>query len=1667
MEERHPYYDEYKVFVEDLYADGEFIKEMVQLYEDLCVTQAPTWQTHGSVMNDQQASLWMLQNLREQCELLEIFILFYKNCECPAEQIVEFAAKFKRQAFGRRQLNKHLLDVSAESLLDRIGFLQVMLLVEGMNLEEMLKCCANISLTDHHVFKSKDFSSLNKLLSALGDNACHGPLLLMWSAVQQLWDPHATTVIKKLGNKAMELRVFTYLKTHLEQDPFSGKTKGEGKGRQEGDERGQGGGGVEKGVKRGGRGGEGGGEGGGARGGPGAAGAPAPPGAGMVANVCYGITYSLLSTVLTLFHEESLGQTLELYALISTLLKKCFLASNFWEIGMMEGIGSLLQSALTLFPLESGPLLQLLTALAIASKDSAAKVVLCLKQMSFFMEMDEAMNLIQTEDKTIWCLAQDRHPYGPGLMIIPQGTRGRLCPEREPGVHEIQWEVPYDGWTVFVGEIRTLLQQVSQGAGMVQPALLHRVVDICGVLHGVLQSNPKGVEQMVSQLPELLHLVYQVIQRFCLLSMPSLELIAVCLRILTEVARTRPKEVWHGLQQTGLLPFAMEPFTDIVRAASGSGLNTGRYGSLLAGFECTTGRYSVTTALLQLLPILIKPLHKEGTVDELMPCVLFVAREIFPVFQKWRYYEANTRIKIGQQCLEIFHCALNILGQDIPLDQGNGVSLRDMCVHCLLFTESGRTLLDIISLGVDTVELALASQHSSVEGEGTELVQLVLKAFSVLNRLLLLRPPTSAPSPVEHVLSVQPANEASRHVAATIAQYVFHRHDPRLPTLTTLLLKRLAQVFPMSILACLGNDAESIRDMYLARLHSNTEDIQLKVVILELLSVCVETQPGLIEMFINMQSKDKEKKQVTMSCLQTVQSLISAKKQGTYHCPSELLCAALEFLHALWEGRQEVAMSVLTEKDDFWQNVCLSLTRDLKMFSDKEVNPQVLNKETDAVSYIMRIIAMEQFTAMASNKMDKKLEAVMADILNKGRLDYWSQYLCDSMKLSSKLAISMAADDPWPDNDCVDSTLKLLLAWRHLILVLASSKREPLSVKTECRQKLLNHLLEGIESQFCNNLTVVHVKLAAVASAFYLTLLKHWIRSVNDWCHTIEQLQAILTHICTSNDNLIPSVLVGIMASLTHVLQHLATNKVQCVERHHLQSLVPIVCSVLQLNTNQLPMPVPTDQVPDKKQKARLDVQLKLQVVSICLLEELIASLDATDTWLPIVKQHSLLECLLASAQVWIQALQGIKYVRSVLMLFLALSKYPEAATALTMTGLSQQLCVSFCRLYAVDHPTVAPSNVKPVKVISAMSDCATWVGVYNLGIELTVAMLTTLKFSFLDDAFNFVGVHQDRLKHSLECVGVILSEAALIEAEHTCRFLCELSRYRQQWHLHLPEVLNSLMLCVCQVIQRTVALLARPRLLQHLLEKANGRDSSVKIGHDKLLMTPHARRLSQQSSNEDVDWPSNELVQTQTRLLQLLSHCLASLRHFTPDLCEILLDNMFDVSQYEPLLQISFNSPSVEQDSSLSFGTLITCVNTCMRIIMKMDAKNSSPLKSLKPDSSTRRELVVFVLENALNVIMSQAVHNLRNPQLSTRDKQLVKRELSAELNSFLMVVQRHLRRGGASSPAGGTASNQPFMASQVSVTGSRSQLHTSFSSSNDQAYFKMVDAFVRQVLR
>ena len=44
-------------------------------------------------------------------------------------------------------------------------------------------------------------------------------------------------------------------------------------------------------------------------------------------------------------------------------------------------------------------------------------------------------------------------------------------------------------------------------------------------------------------------------------------------------------------------------------------------------------------------------------------------------------------------------------------------------------------------------------------------------------------------------------------------------------------------------------------------------------------------------------------------------------------------------------------------------------------------------------------------------------------------------------------------------------------------------------------------------------------------------------------------------------------------------------------------------------------------------------------------------------------------------------------------------------------------------------------------------------------------------------------------------------------------------------------------------------------------------------------------------------------------------------------------------------------------------------------------------------------RPMVMFVMENALMLTMTQVMRCIRDPNLSQRDKQLLKRELGAEL--------------------------------------------------------------------
>lgn len=70
---------------------------------------------------ERQVSRWFLQCLREQSLLLEIIFLYYAYFEMSTSDLLSFTKLFKEQGFGLRQTNRHLVDKSMDTLVDRIG----------------------------------------------------------------------------------------------------------------------------------------------------------------------------------------------------------------------------------------------------------------------------------------------------------------------------------------------------------------------------------------------------------------------------------------------------------------------------------------------------------------------------------------------------------------------------------------------------------------------------------------------------------------------------------------------------------------------------------------------------------------------------------------------------------------------------------------------------------------------------------------------------------------------------------------------------------------------------------------------------------------------------------------------------------------------------------------------------------------------------------------------------------------------------------------------------------------------------------------------------------------------------------------------------------------------------------------------------------------------------------------------------------------------------------------------------------------------------------------------------------------------------------------------------------------------------------------------------------
>ncbi|XP_078082449.1 nucleoporin NUP188 isoform X2 [Mustelus asterias] len=1592
QDERHPYRIEYSKCVDKL--EKELVVNYRKQFEELFKTEAPTWETHGNLMSERQVSRWFVQCLKEQALILEIIFLYYAYFEMGPEDLLAFAQIFKEQGFGTRQTNRHLVDESMDGLVDRIGYFSTLTLVEGMDIDFLCKCALEERVEQHQFANAREVcQEMDKLLLTLGDIPHHAPVLLSWALLRHTLNmDESALVIRRLGSTAIQQNVFQYMTRML-------KALGSG-------------------------------------------------GNNCTASTARMCIYGLLSFVLTSFEEETLGDQQHLIDVACEVFAAPNLAELFWDTEPTAGIAVLLVNNCGMFPQSMAPLLQLLSAL-ISDKCTAKKVYSFLDKMTCYTEphKHKPHDVLSHEDGMRWRRQMPKllYPLGSGQANIrmPQGTYGHVMPAGQGSL--VRWDFSYSSWTVFTCEIEMLLHVVSTA-----DVLLHcrKVKPIIDLVHKIISTDWSITDYLLPITSRL----YMLIQRLSSVLNPPTDVIASCVNTLTVLATRMPAKVWADLQHTGFLPYSVTQVTGIAQSLRAEGMQAGSYGNLLLSIERPQGEYNVTMAFLRLVTTLVKG-HLGSTQSRgLLPCVVFVLKELLPTYHKWRYNTYGVREEIGCLIFELIYTILHLNSAE-ESQCSNSLSLQTLCTHCLANTEAGQAIINIMAVGVDTIDAVMAAQPSSgSEGSGQTLIQTIKLAFSITNNVIKLKPSSEMVSPLEQALTQHGTH--GNNLIAVLAKYIYHRHDPALPRLAIQLLKRLAMVAPMSVYACLGSDAAAIRDAFLNRLQSKTEDMRIKVVILEFLTVAVETQPGLIELFLNLEVKDdavgsKEFILGEWSCLQVVLEFIDSKQQGKYWCPPLIHRAAIAFLHALWQDRRDSAMTVLRAKDRFWENLTSVL------FGELPAPSNITESILETCAFTLKIICLEIYYVVRGS-LDQSLKHTLKMFFDKKRYEYWSEYI-------KSLVTHMMETETEGAATFLEFHM-VISAWR-MVLVLATSYVEVMHLgDCSLRLRLLQDVLEGTKVLLLVPSSASCLRMGSMLATLLLILLKQWKSIIVQVSKILDTLDQILESLSQSNQYFMEKTKAKIFSAIITTLQ---IKQLQVSDISQYSQMLLTVCetihneAIVLFDQTRHALTTGDAALPDDKDSMETDSAPRLQhkdqkdgvcVLALHLAKELYEMDECGDHLFLVTRKVPFLPAMLSTLELSLRVKQNLHFAEASLHLLLVLSRTQQGAAIVAGAGVLPSICLPLLSVYQLSTNGTTQTLGSSRKSLDAPS----WPGVYRLTMSLMERLLKSLRYNFLSEALDFVGVHQERILQCLDAVRKVQSLACLDEVDHTVGFILQLSNFIGEWRFHLPQLLRDVQVNLCYLCQTCTFLLHNPKVLQHYLQVKNGDTIPPAI-------LPRQPKPTKQQNTEKEEMEQRALLKVQSSLLRILSKTLAAIRHFTPDLSQILLDQSLDLAEYDMLFVLSFTTPAFDSDVAPSFGTLLATVNVVLNMQGEIDKKKEPMSLNVRPLTSSEeakslKSLLMFTMENCFYVLISQAVRYLKDPSVHSRDKQRMKQELSSELSTVLSSISRYSRRGTPCSPAAAL-----LLSPQSKSTCSVSKL----SPENQEPLIQLVQAFVRQIQR
>uniref|UniRef100_A0A182YLB8 Nucleoporin NUP188 n=1 Tax=Anopheles stephensi TaxID=30069 RepID=A0A182YLB8_ANOST len=368
------------------------------------------------------------------------------------------------------------------------------------------------------------------------------------------------------------------------------------------------------------------------------------------------------------------------------------------------------------------------------------------------------------------------------------------------------------------------------------------------------------------------------------------------------------------------------------------------------------------------------------------------------------------------------------------------------------------------------------------------------------------------------------------------------------------------------------------------------------------------------------------------------------------------------------------------------------------------------------------------------------------------------------------------------------------------------------------------------------------------------------------------------------------------------------------------------------------------------------------------------------------------------------------------------------------------------------------------------------WWPIYSKGIHLVRALLSKHGYRFLRDAIFFAGIHEEYLMDSLMLAKQSLEPSAFVLILETLQLLCSMVPYEKEWRLEHSQSLLNLMRCTQFLMDHCISLLYRPKILKRL---TTGMADGVGFIVSELEMDPSTidttDELVSAMNNliEIVTLCAKCLLCFSPPLLSLLCDVefvpskwcpLIEIQFGAPKLSTdnysqlsfgsllqavCIFTKVLNLQHYSfseaPLNELPASEGGTEQDDTTD-GTLpmgqmsrtnrstLAGATSPAADVSRPGGKRSQFSKTLSMTSvssytstnaiTLSNELLTHLdskrcvcgLEYVLTLLTSQSLFALKDTNLSQREKQLIKRELSTELLIFHDFVKKRILKDGKS---------------------------------------------------